>query len=121
MTNVTNFGAFVDVGVHQDGLVHISALANTFVKDPHQVVKTGDIVAVKVIEIDLQRQRIALSMRLDDEHSKADNTQPNNGKRRSNRPENRRNGNKQNRPSSEGNQQGTMAALFAAAAQKQKR
>ena len=121
VTNVTNFGAFVDVGVHQDGLVHISALANTFVKDPHQVVKTGDIVAVKVIEIDLQRQRIALSMRLDDEHSKTDYTQPNNGKRRSNRPENSRNGNKQNRSSSEGKQQGTMAALFAAAAEKQKR
>jgi len=67
ITNVTNFGAFVDIGVHQDGLVHISALANTFVKDPHTVVKTGDVVKVKVMEVDLQRKRIALTMRLDDE------------------------------------------------------
>lgn len=67
ITNVTNFGAFVDVGVHQDGLVHISALANTFVKDPHTVVKTGDVVKVKVMEVDVKRQRIGLSMRLDDD------------------------------------------------------
>ena len=67
ITNVTNFGAFVDIGVHQDGLVHISALSNQFVKDPHTVVKTGDVVKVKVMEIDLQRKRIALTMRLDDE------------------------------------------------------
>ena len=67
ITNVTNFGAFVDIGVHQDGLVHISALSNQFVKDPHTVVKTGDVVTVKVMEIDLQRKRIALTMRLDDE------------------------------------------------------
>jgi len=67
VTNVTNFGAFVDIGVHQDGLVHISALANKFVKDPHKVVKTGDIVTVKVIEVDSDRKRIALSMRTDDE------------------------------------------------------
>ena len=67
ITNVTNFGAFVDIGVHQDGLVHISALANRFIKDPHTVVKTGDVVKVKVMEVDVQRKRIALSMRLDDE------------------------------------------------------
>jgi uncharacterized protein len=67
ITNVTNFGAFVDIGVHQDGLVHISALANSFVKDPHTVVKTGDVVKVKVMEVDIQRKRIALTMRLDDE------------------------------------------------------
>lgn len=67
ITNVTNFGAFVDIGVHQDGLVHISALSNTFVKDPHTVVKTGDVVKVKVMEVDVQRKRIALTMRLDDE------------------------------------------------------
>ncbi len=66
VTNVTNFGAFVDIGVHQDGLVHISALSNTFVKDPRTVVKAGQIVKVKVIEIDAQRKRIALSMRLED-------------------------------------------------------
>ena len=67
ITNVTNFGAFVDVGVHQDGLVHISALANTFVKDPNTVVKTGDVVKVKVMEVDVKRRRIGLSMRLDDD------------------------------------------------------
>jgi uncharacterized protein len=66
VTNVTNFGAFVDIGVHQDGLVHISVLADKFVKDPHTVVQAGDVVKVKVIEIDLGRKRIALSMRLDE-------------------------------------------------------
>ncbi|AZS52052.1 RNA-binding transcriptional accessory protein [Entomomonas moraniae] len=66
VTNVTNFGAFVDVGVHQDGLVHISALSETFVKDPHQVVKAGDIVKVKVMEVDIPRNRVGLSMRLGD-------------------------------------------------------
>ncbi len=67
VTNVTNFGAFVDIGVHQDGLVHISALSNTFVKDPHAVVKAGDVVKVKVLEVDVPRKRIALTMRLADE------------------------------------------------------
>jgi uncharacterized protein len=66
ITNVTNFGAFVDIGVHQDGLVHISALADKFVKDPRDVVKAGDIVKVKVMEVDVQRKRIGLSMRLND-------------------------------------------------------
>ena len=66
VTNVTNFGAFVDIGVHQDGLVHISALSNTFVKDPREVVKAGDIAKVKVMEVDVDRKRIGLSMRLDD-------------------------------------------------------
>jgi protein Tex len=66
ITNVTNFGAFVDIGVHQDGLVHISALSHQFVKDPHSVVKALDIVKVKVMEVDIARKRIALSMRLDD-------------------------------------------------------
>ena len=67
VTNVTNFGAFVDIGVHQDGLVHISVLADRFVKDPHEVVKTGDLVKVKVLEVDKPRKRIALSMRLADQ------------------------------------------------------
>ncbi|MDX1670020.1 MAG: Tex family protein, partial [Limnobacter sp.] len=67
VTNVANFGAFVDIGVHQDGLVHISALSNTFVKDPHTVVKAGDVVKVKVMEVDVARKRIGLSMRLSDE------------------------------------------------------
>ena len=67
VTNVTNFGAFIDVGVHQDGLVHISALSNKYVKDPREVVKAGDVVKVKVMEVDVQRKRIGLSMRLDDD------------------------------------------------------
>jgi uncharacterized protein len=66
VTNVAAFGAFVDIGVHQDGLVHVSALANKFVKDPHEVVKPGQIVKVKVLEVDVKRQRISLTMRLDD-------------------------------------------------------
>jgi len=71
VTNVTNFGAFVDIGVHQDGLVHVSALADRFVKDPHEVVKAGDVVSVKVLEVDLKRQRIALTMRKGDAPAKA--------------------------------------------------
>ena len=70
VTNVAAFGAFVDIGVHQDGLVHISALANTFVKDPHSVVKAGQVVKVKVLEVDEKRKRIALTMRLSDEAPK---------------------------------------------------
>ncbi|QDQ25092.1 RNA-binding transcriptional accessory protein [Chitinimonas arctica] len=67
VSNVAAFGAFVDIGVHQDGLVHVSALASKFVKDPRDVVKAGDVVKVKVVEVDVKRQRIALTMRLDDE------------------------------------------------------
>ena len=63
VTNVANFGAFVDIGVHQDGLVHVSQLADRFVKDPREVVKTGDIVKVRVLEVDKDRKRIALTMR----------------------------------------------------------
>ncbi|MFC4158210.1 Tex family protein [Chitinimonas lacunae] len=66
VTNVTNFGAFVDIGVHQDGLVHISALSSKFVKDPREVVKAGDVVRAKVLEVDVKRRRIALTLRLDD-------------------------------------------------------
>ncbi|RUO30674.1 RNA-binding transcriptional accessory protein [Aliidiomarina sedimenti] len=71
-TNITNFGAFVDIGVHQDGLVHISALSHDFVKDPHQVIKAGQVVKVKVLEVDIPRKRISLTMRLDDELPPAD-------------------------------------------------
>ncbi|MET7767597.1 Tex family protein [Nocardia sp. NPDC005366] len=67
VTNVAAFGAFVDVGVHQDGLVHVSAMSHNFVKDPREVVNTGDVVKVKVLEVDVARQRIGLSLRLDDE------------------------------------------------------
>src|SRR5262249_37943314 len=66
VTNVAAFGAFVDIGVHQDGLVHISAMSKSFVKDPRQVVEPGDIVRVKVLEVDNARKRISLTLRLDD-------------------------------------------------------
>ena len=71
VTNVAAFGAFVDIGVHQDGLVHISAMSKTFIKDPREVVKPGDIVKVKVIDLEVARNRIALTLRLDDEIAKA--------------------------------------------------
>src|SRR5690606_7377636 len=65
VSNVAQFGAFVDLGVHQDGLVHVSQLANRFVSDAREIVKTGDIVKVRVVEVDVARKRIALSMKLD--------------------------------------------------------
>ncbi|MFE5794315.1 Tex family protein [Streptomyces sp. NPDC056503] len=75
VTNVAAFGAFVDVGVHQDGLVHVSAMSKTFVKDPRDVVKPGDVVKVKVLEVDIPRKRISLTLRLDDEAT-ADGSAP---------------------------------------------
>ncbi len=75
VTNVAAFGAFVDIGVHQDGLVHVSALSKTFVKDPRDVVKPGDVVRVKVMEVDQPRKRIALSLRLDDQPGAGDRPQ----------------------------------------------
>ncbi|HDL3860956.1 TPA: S1 RNA-binding domain-containing protein, partial [Mannheimia haemolytica] len=75
---VANFGAFVDIGVHQDGLVHISMLSNSFVEDPHTVVKAGDVVKVKVLEVDAARKRIALTMRLDDKPT--DKKEPTSGR-----------------------------------------
>jgi uncharacterized protein len=78
VTNVAAFGAFVDVGVHQDGLVHVSAMSRTFVKDPHDVVKSGDVVRVKVMDIDIPRARISLTLRLDDE---SDRRKPSDGRR----------------------------------------
>ena len=79
VTNVAAFGAFVDIGVHQDGLVHVSALANKFVKDPHEVVKPGQIVRVKVLDVDQKRQRIGLTMRLDDPASRPTTAAPSTG------------------------------------------
>jgi uncharacterized protein len=76
VTNVAAFGAFVDIGVHQDGLVHVSALSHTFVKDPRDAVKAGDVVKVKVMEVDLPRKRIALTMRLDDVPGEARSGRP---------------------------------------------
>ncbi|WP_027698011.1 Tex family protein [Vibrio litoralis] len=84
VSNVANFGAFVDIGVHQDGLVHISALTDRYVADPREVVKAGDIVKVKVMEVDIQRKRIALTMRLNDqpgEQNSQRSAKPNNDRR----------------------------------------
>ena len=122
VTNVTNFGAFVDIGVHQDGLVHISALADRFVQDPHTVVKAGDIVKVKVMEVDIPRARIALSMRLSDEPGERaaprQNAAPasnNNRGRNNERTASRHNG----KDNTVGNS--TMADLFANARQIKKK
>lgn len=81
VTNVAAFGAFVDVGVHQDGLVHVSAMRHSFVKDPHEVVRSGEVVKVKVLEVDVQRQRISLSLRLDDEPGSTQKRAPSRGKK----------------------------------------
>jgi uncharacterized protein len=123
VTNVTNFGAFVDVGVHQDGLVHISALSNTFVKDPRDVVKAGDIVKVKVMEVDVPRKRIGLSMRLDDtpgEKTSLGGGGERRGGRRGNQGGGQRSFGDKNRGGSGGGKpaEGTMAALFAQASKK---
>lgn len=127
VTNVTAFGAFVDVGVHQDGLVHISALSNTFVKDPRDVVKAGDIVKVKVMEVDVARKRIGMSMRLDDTPGEQTSI---GGERRPSRRQNQGSGqrsfggndSKRGGGRSGGGQakpaEGTMAALFAQANKK---
>ncbi|RJO74884.1 RNA-binding transcriptional accessory protein [Nocardia panacis] len=80
VTNVAAFGAFVDVGVHQDGLVHVSAMSHNFVKDPREVVKSGDVVKVKVVEVDVARQRIGLSLRLDDEPGAGAKGEPQRGR-----------------------------------------
>ena len=127
VTNVTNFGAFVDVGVHQDGLVHISAIANRFVKDPHEVVKTGDIVKVKVMEVDVARKRIALSMRMDDEVTPA-HSDTESGKTSDKKPDGRsrggpkphhKNAKSQHRSQAPKPQaKGSMAALFEKALKK---
>ncbi len=115
VTNVTNFGAFVDVGVHQDGLVHISVLAEKFVKDPRDVVKAGDVVRVKVLDVDLSRKRIALTMRMQDELSGA----PQQADRRSNKqpqnPQDRIDQSRscRNKSRSQSAPQGAMAEAFA--------
>ena len=129
VTNVTNFGAFVDIGVHQDGLVHISAIANRFVKDPHEVVKTGDIVKVKVMEVDVARKRIALSMRTDDEVTPAQSDKRPDRKANDTTKDKSKNGTKptqkhskpQNRPPArtpKPQAKGSMAALFEKALKK---
>jgi uncharacterized protein len=113
VTNVAAFGAFVDIGVHQDGLVHISALSNTFVKDPHTVVKAGQIVKVKVLEVDEKRKRIALTMRLADAAGQAAG-KPEAAQReqRDNRGRGKPAGGKPNRAPASAPMGGAMAAAF---------
>ncbi len=115
VTNVTNFGAFVDIGVHQDGLVHISALSEKFVKDPYEVVKAGDIVKVKVMEVDIPRNRVGLSMRMSDTPGEKIEG-PRGGKPRGNAPRSERHA-PQDKPAPANN---AMAALFANAKQLRK-
>lgn len=118
VSNVANFGAFVDVGVHQDGLVHISAITNKFIKDPREVVKTGDVVKVKVMEVDEGRKRISLTMRLDDEatakpaerHKKPSNPTANTNKRSS-----KPNNNRSNAPAGNAMMGNAFAEAFAKA------
>jgi uncharacterized protein len=109
VTNVAAFGAFVDIGVHQDGLVHISALSNTFVKDPHTVVKAGQVVKVKVLEVDEKRKRIALTMRLGDA-APAAGTRP---EQRGDRNDAKRLAQHQQRSAQPGVANNAMAAAFA--------
>ncbi|MGR5120686.1 Tex family protein [Vibrio astriarenae] len=117
VSNVANFGAFVDIGVHQDGLVHISALTDRYVSDPREVVKAGDIVKVKVMEVDIQRKRIGLSMRLKDEPGQDNRAQ------RSSTPrgnavkgrDNQRGGQRRREDSGNGAMGGAFAAAFAKA------
>ncbi|WP_313409744.1 Tex family protein [Stutzerimonas kunmingensis] len=117
VTNVTNFGAFVDIGVHQDGLVHISALSEKFVKDPYEVVKAGDIVKVKVMEVDIPRQRVGLSMRMSDTPgAKTEGPRGGAGKPRGNAPRSERHA-KEDKPAPAN---AAMAALFANAKQLRK-
>ena len=108
VTNVAAFGAFVDIGVHQDGLVHISALADRYVKDPHSVVKAGQVVKVKVLEVDDRRKRIALTMRLTDSAQQTDAAP-----RRETRPQGRPTAGKPQRPAAPSPTNGAMAAAFA--------
>ncbi|MBA1278995.1 MULTISPECIES: Tex family protein [Pseudomonadaceae] len=116
VTNVTNFGAFVDIGVHQDGLVHISALSEKFVKDPYEVVKAGDIVKVKVMEVDIPRNRVGLSMRMSDTPGEKTEGPRGGGKPRGNAPRTERH-TKQDKPAPTN---AAMASLFANAKQLRK-
>jgi uncharacterized protein len=120
VTNVTSFGAFVDVGVHQDGLVHISAMSDKFIKDPREAAKAGDIVKVKVMEIDVPRQRIALSMRLTD--SAQAQQSPGGDRQRRGKPDNRSQKQDGSKAAASRTQEqspsGAFAAAFAKARQK---
>ncbi|CZF84410.1 hypothetical protein GCE9029_04385 [Grimontia celer] len=121
ITNVTNFGAFVDVGVHQDGLVHISALSDKFISDPREVVKAGDVVKVKVMEVDLQRKRIGLSMRLSDEPGSDNKPTRESRPRQQERSFSGNNRNDNSRRDNRGGQQTGFGGAFADAFAKAKR
>ena len=126
ITNVANFGAFVDIGVHQDGLVHISALANKFVQDPREVVKTGQLVKVKVMEVDVARGRIGLSMRMDDVPSSMgggarESTQERGQERGQERKSNRNHERGQNHSSNSAGRNSVPETAFAAAFAKLKK
>ena len=122
VTNVTNFGAFVDIGVHQDGLVHISMLADRFVKDPHEIVHSGQLVKVKVLDVDLQRKRVALSMRMDATPAEANGRDEQKPQSRRGRPQaaSKANpGRERQRPAApDPKAAGSMAAAFAKARQR---
>lgn len=114
VTNVTNFGAFIDIGVHQDGLVHISSLTDKFVSDPHEVVKAGDIVKVKVLSVEKERKRISLTMRMNEEANANDTAQA--------RPQAKPSRNKHSsKPKQQNNAGGAMSDAFAAAFAKNKK
>ncbi|TKF23515.1 RNA-binding transcriptional accessory protein [Vibrio genomosp. F6] len=127
VSNVANFGAFVDIGVHQDGLVHISALTDRYVADPREVVKAGDIVKVKVMEVDAQRKRIALTMRLNDEPGQDNRSQRSSGQNQASKParqqqERQQSGRQQqNRDQRSAPQNAAMGGAFAAAFAKAKK
>ncbi len=116
-TNITNFGVFVDIGVHQDGLVHISSISNKFIKDPREVVKTGEVVKVKVMQIDVARNRIGLSMRLDDE---ADENKKEATPHRQSKSENQNRHQKKNRSNNKQKTDQPMTAMAAAFANMKK-
>ncbi|CAL9642020.1 Tex family protein [Streptomyces griseomycini] len=118
VTNVAAFGAFVDVGVHQDGLVHVSAMSKTFVKDPRDVVKPGDIVKVKVLDVDIPRKRISLTLRLDDEAAGQDRAGQAGGgerRRRGGRPPQQRQGRRGGSGGGDGSRQAPAPANSAMA------
>ena len=123
VSNVANFGAFVDIGVHQDGLVHISALTDGFISDPRDVVKTGEVVKVKVVEVDIARKRISLTMRLNDEIAEDKNAQSFVSQRKDTKPQHNKGGAKHRnqRRAQPTNLGGGMADAFAAAMAKQKK
>lgn len=114
VTNVTNFGAFVDVGVHQDGLVHISSLTDKFVSDPHTIVKAGDVVKVKVMQLDIERRRVGLSMRLDEKIDSKANTKGqahSKGHNKSSQQHKPNHKGQQNKPQHQSNKQPANAAM----------